>query len=59
MSKKELEDVIKYFCDNNDYITAKNHIISHGSQIKGYDVNKELKKIDKLITKKESKDKGG
>ncbi len=55
MTKTELTKVIKHYTDNKDFETAKNHVLSFGPQLKNYDIESELKKIDEL-SKKEIKD---
>ncbi|AEG18638.1 hypothetical protein [Methanobacterium paludis] len=49
MNKTQLTNVIKRYCDNKDFEGAKNYVHSFGPQIKNFDVDKELEKIDKLI----------
>lgn len=51
MNEKELDKVVAYYIDNKDFIGAKNHVESFGSQIEGYDVQKKLKEIDKQSKK--------
>jgi hypothetical protein len=45
MTKTELKKVVEHYIKNKDPISAKNYIMSFGPGIKGFDVEKELKKI--------------
>jgi hypothetical protein len=45
MTKTELKKVVEHYIKNKDPISAKNYILSFGPGIKGFDVEKELKKI--------------
>jgi hypothetical protein len=45
MTKTELKKVVEHYIKNKDLISAKNYILSFGPGIKGFDVEKELKKI--------------
>lgn len=49
MTKTQLNNTIKHYLKYKDYEGAKNHIKSFGIQIKDYNIELELEKIDKLI----------
>lgn len=51
MTKKDFDEVIKHYCENEDPETARNYVESFAEQLK-LDKGKEFEKIEKL-TKEE------
>ena len=49
LNKKELNDTVEYYIKNKDYVTAENFILSHGPQIKDYNMEEELYKLKQVI----------
>jgi hypothetical protein len=51
ITKTLLTDVIKRHVENKDFENARSYIRSWGPQIKNFDIQKELKKIDEIKNK--------
>ncbi|MCE7700098.1 MAG: hypothetical protein K8E24_015160, partial [Methanobacterium paludis] len=55
LNKTQLNSIVKRYIANKDFETARNYIKTWGKQIKGYDIEKELNKLEDAIKNKASK----
>lgn len=46
ITREKLYKVVNYYMENDDYVTARNHIKSWGKHIEGFNIENELKKFD-------------
>ena len=58
INRTSLNKVVKSYLKNGDVKTAKSYIQTWGTQIKGFNIEKELRELDKIGNKKKTNKRG-